>query len=48
MDKGCTQPLSSDPVINLNTTTFLCLYLFPFARNFHKLEPLALTIKITM
>jgi hypothetical protein len=48
MDEGCTQPLSSDPMINLNTTAFLCLYLFPFARNLHKLEPLALTIKITM
>jgi hypothetical protein len=24
-----TQPLSSDPMINLNTTTFLCLFLFP-------------------
>ena len=22
MDKGCTQPLSSDPMINLNTTVF--------------------------
>jgi hypothetical protein len=22
MDEGCTQPLSSDPMINLNTTTF--------------------------
>jgi hypothetical protein len=29
MDEGCTQPLSSDPMINLNTTTFLCLSLFP-------------------
>jgi hypothetical protein len=48
MDEGCTQPLSSDPMINLNTMTFLCLYLFSFARNLHKLEPLALTIKITM
>jgi hypothetical protein len=48
MDEGCTQPLSSDPMINLNTTTFLCLSLFPFARNLHKLEPLALIIKITV
>jgi hypothetical protein len=22
MDEGCTQPLSSDPMINMNTTTF--------------------------
>jgi hypothetical protein len=22
MDEGCTQPLSSDPMINLNTTDF--------------------------
>jgi hypothetical protein len=29
MDEGCTQPLSSDQMINLNTTAFLCLYLFP-------------------
>jgi hypothetical protein len=28
MDEGCTQPLSSDPKINLNTTTFLP-YIFP-------------------
>jgi hypothetical protein len=42
MDEGCTQPLSSDPMINLNTTVF-----FPFARNLHKLEPLALTRLIT-
>jgi hypothetical protein len=48
MDEGCTQPLSSDPMINLNTTTFLCLSLFPFARSLHKLESLALTIKITV
>jgi hypothetical protein len=27
MDEGCTQPLSSDPKINLNTTTFLA-YIF--------------------
>jgi hypothetical protein len=29
MDESCTQPLSSDPMINLNTMTFLCLSLFP-------------------
>ena len=27
MDEGCTQPLSSDPKINLNTTAFLA-YIF--------------------
>jgi hypothetical protein len=27
MDEGCTQPLSSDPMINLNTTAF-CLVFF--------------------
>jgi hypothetical protein len=46
MDEGCTQPLLSDPMINLNTMSFLCLFLFPFTRNLHKLESLALTIKI--
>jgi hypothetical protein len=29
MDEGCTQPLSSDPVINLNTTVFFFLISFP-------------------
>jgi hypothetical protein len=47
MDKGCTQPLSSDPMINLNTTVFFFRVLFPFARNLHKLEHLALTMLIT-
>jgi hypothetical protein len=47
MDESCTQPLSSDPMINLNTTTFFLIVFLPFARNLHKLEPLALTIKIT-
>jgi hypothetical protein len=47
MDEGCTQPLSSDPMINLNTTVFFLIVFFPFARNLHKLEPLALTILIT-
>jgi hypothetical protein len=41
MDEGCTQPLSSDPMINLNTTVF------SFARNLHNLESLALTMEIT-
>jgi hypothetical protein len=43
MDEGCTQPLSSDPMINLNTIVFFLIVVFPFARNLHKLEPLALT-----
>jgi hypothetical protein len=47
MNEGCTQPLSSDPMINLNTTTFLPYLFFLFARNLHKLEPLALTRLIT-
>jgi hypothetical protein len=47
MDEGCIQPLSSDPMINLNTTIFFFRVLFPFARNLHKLEPLALTMLIT-
>jgi hypothetical protein len=29
MDEGCTQPHSSDPMINLNTTVFLFLISFP-------------------
>jgi hypothetical protein len=47
MDEGCTQPLSSDPMINLNTTVFPFLVFLPFARNIHNLEPLALTMMIT-
>jgi hypothetical protein len=47
MDEGCTQPLSSDPMINLNTTTFFLIVFLPFTRNLRKLEPLTLTIKIT-
>jgi hypothetical protein len=47
MDEGCTQPLSSDPMINLNTTAFFLIVYFSFVRNLHKLEPLALTILIT-
>ena len=45
MDEGCTQPLSSDPMINLNTTTFFLIVFLPFARNLHKLEPLVLTLE---
>jgi hypothetical protein len=29
----------------LNTTVFFFLYFFPFARNLHNLEPLALTMR---
>jgi hypothetical protein len=47
MDEGCTQPLSSDPMINLNTTAFFLIVFLPFARNLHNLEPLALTMMIT-
>jgi hypothetical protein len=47
MDEGCTQTLSSDPMINLNTTTFFLTAFLLFARNLNKLEPLALTKKIT-
>jgi hypothetical protein len=47
MDEGYTQPLSSDPMINLNTTVFFLIVFLPYARNLHKLEPLALTIKNT-
>jgi hypothetical protein len=34
-------------MINLNTMAFLVIVFLPFVRNLHKLEPLALTIKIT-
>jgi hypothetical protein len=47
MDEGCTQPLSSDPMINLNTTVFPFFVFLPFARNLYNLEPLALTMMIT-
>jgi hypothetical protein len=43
MDEGCTQPLSSDPRIHLNTMVFLSFHYISFARNLHSLEPLALT-----
>jgi hypothetical protein len=48
MDEGCTQPLLSDPMIHLNTTVFFLIEDVPFVRNLHKLEPLTLTILITM
>jgi hypothetical protein len=47
-DESCTQLLSSDPMINLNATVFFSLCSFPFARNLHNLESLALTIRINM
>jgi hypothetical protein len=34
-------------MINLNTTVFSLRVFFPFARNLHNLESLALTIEIT-
>jgi hypothetical protein len=47
MDEGCTQPLSSDPMINLKTMVFSFTVSFPVARNLHNLESFALTIEIT-
>jgi hypothetical protein len=47
IDEGYTQPLSSDPMINLNTTVFSFRVFFSFARNLHNLESLALTIEFT-
>jgi hypothetical protein len=48
MDEGCTQPLSSDPMINLNTTVFFLIVDVPFVRNLHMLESLTLTRLISM
>ena len=45
-DEGCNQPLSSGPKTHLNTTVFCLLFLIPFARNLHNLEPLALTLDV--
>jgi hypothetical protein len=47
MDEGGAQPLSSDPMINLNTMAFFLIVFIPFARNLHNLESLALTMMIT-
>jgi hypothetical protein len=45
MDEGCTQPLSSDPLINLNTTMFFFLILSPVREESPQLgASLALTI----
>jgi hypothetical protein len=47
MDEGCTQPLSSDPMINLNTTVF-SYRVFSRLRGISTiLEPLSLTVMIT-
>jgi hypothetical protein len=48
MDEGCTQPLSSDPMIHLNTTIFFLIADVSLVRNLHKLEPLTLKILITV
>jgi hypothetical protein len=47
MDEGCTQPLSSNPMIDLNTTVFSFRVFFLVARNLHNLESLTLTVEIT-
>jgi hypothetical protein len=47
MDEGCTQPLSSDPMINMNTTVFSFLILFSRSRGISttwSLSPLQLMI----
>jgi hypothetical protein len=48
MDDGCTQPLSSDPMIHLNTMIFFLIVDVPFMRNLHKLDSLTLKILISM
>jgi hypothetical protein len=48
MDKGCTQPLSSDSMIYLNTTIFFLIVDVSFVRNLHKLESLTITKLILM
>jgi hypothetical protein len=40
MDEGCTQPLSSDPKLNLNTTILSLSQEYPVVRNLHNLESL--------
>jgi hypothetical protein len=47
MDEGCTQLLSSNPMIHLNITVFFLIVDVPFVRNIHKLESLTLTILIS-
>src|SRR5688572_15054712 len=46
MDEGCTQPLSSDPMINLNTTAFF-LSLLPVCEESLQVGASRLTILIT-
>jgi hypothetical protein len=48
MDEGCTQPLSSDPMIYLNTTVFFLIVDVSLVRNLYKLESLTLTRLISM
>jgi hypothetical protein len=45
-DESCTQLLSSDPMINLNTTVLCFSFLIVFARNLHNLESLTLTLEV--
>src|SRR5688572_21426065 len=45
-DESCTHLLSSDPMINLNTTVLCFSFLIAFARNLHNLESLALTLEV--
>jgi hypothetical protein len=40
LDEGCTQPLSSDPKINLNTMVLFLISVYPVVRNLHDLESL--------
>jgi hypothetical protein len=48
MEEGCTKPLSSNPMIHLNTMVFSLIVDVPFVRNLHKLESLTLTRLISM
>jgi hypothetical protein len=48
LDEGCTQPLSSDPMINLNTTVFPLDDDSRLRGVSTRLKSLALTTKITM
>jgi hypothetical protein len=45
-NESCTQLLSSDPMINLNTTVLCFSFLNAFARNLHNLESLTLTLEV--
>jgi hypothetical protein len=40
MNEGCTQPLSSDPMINLSTMVLFLISSFSVVRNLHNLESL--------